>query len=209
MNEPPGARLRVGLTGLTVASTSATWKARTSWSSSTTSSGSRRRAPRCRRCSGGCRRPWAISRPSLRRWASYRSGSPPPRRLVTSVQAIYVRPTTSPIRRPATAFSHLDATVVLSRQIFELGIYPPWIRSRRRRAFWMLQYLGERHYKVAVEVQRICNATRTCRTSSRSWDGRAVRGRQTAGGACPPGAALPVAAVLSSPPSSRASRANT
>src|SRR5207245_2347036 len=56
---------------------------------------------------------------------------------------------------PATAFSHLDATVVLSRQIFELGIYPavdPLASSSR---ILDAQYLGERHYKVAVEVQRI------------------------------------------------------
>src|SRR2546425_970149 len=53
------------------------------------------------------------------------------------------------------AFSHLDATVVLSRQIFELGIYPavdPLASSSR---ILDAQYLGERHYKVAVEVQRI------------------------------------------------------
>src|SRR2546426_517924 len=56
---------------------------------------------------------------------------------------------------PATAFSHLDATVVLSRQIFELGIYPavdPLASSSRIQD---AQYLGERHYTVAVEVQRI------------------------------------------------------
>src|SRR2546429_168286 len=52
-------------------------------------------------------------------------------------------------------FSHLDAPVVLSRQIFELGIYPavdPLASSSR---LLDAQYLGERHYKVAVEVQRI------------------------------------------------------
>jgi len=53
------------------------------------------------------------------------------------------------------SFSHLDATVVLSRQIVELGIYPavdPLASSSR---ILDAQYLGERHYKVAVEVQRI------------------------------------------------------
>jgi len=45
--------------------------------------------------------------------------------------------------------------VVLSRQIFELAFIPRWIPSRRRRASRNAQYLGERHYNVAVEVQRI------------------------------------------------------
>src|SRR5207253_5489298 len=74
---------------------------------------------------------------------------------VTSVQAIYVPADDLTDPAPATAFSHLDATVVLSRQIFELGIYPavdPLASSSR---ILDAQYLGERHYKVAIEVQRI------------------------------------------------------
>src|SRR5437899_1999040 len=74
---------------------------------------------------------------------------------ITSVQAIYVPADDLTDPAPATAFSHLDATVVLSRQIFELGIYPavdPLASSSR---ILDAQYLGERHYKVAVEVQRI------------------------------------------------------
>src|SRR5438445_4699141 len=73
----------------------------------------------------------------------------------TSVHAIYVPADDLTDPAPATAFSHLDATVVLSRQIFELGIYPavdPLASSSR---ILDAQYLGERHYKVAVEVQRI------------------------------------------------------
>src|SRR6266516_3291113 len=73
----------------------------------------------------------------------------------SSVQAIYVPADDLTDPAPATAFSHLDATVVLSRQIFELGIYPavdPLASSSR---ILDAQYLGERHYKVAVEVQRI------------------------------------------------------
>ena len=63
MTEPPGARLRVGLTGLTVAEYFRdAEKARTCCSSSTTSSASRRRARKCRRCSAACRRPSATSR---------------------------------------------------------------------------------------------------------------------------------------------------
>jgi len=57
--------------------------------------------------------------------ASCRSGSPPTKKgSITSVQAIYVPADDLTDPAPATAFSHLDATVVLSRQIFELGIYP-------------------------------------------------------------------------------------
>ena len=56
MNEPPGARLRVGLTGLTLADASGTRRGRTSSSSSTTSSVSPRRVPRCRLCWGVCLR---------------------------------------------------------------------------------------------------------------------------------------------------------
>jgi len=71
------------------------------------------------------------------------------------VQAIYVPADDLTDPAPATAFSHLDATVVLSRQIVELGIYPavdPLASSSR---LLDAQYLGDRHYKVAVEVQRI------------------------------------------------------
>ncbi|HEY6785138.1 MAG TPA: F0F1 ATP synthase subunit beta, partial [Gemmatimonadales bacterium] len=74
---------------------------------------------------------------------------------ITSVQAIYVPADDLTDPAPATAFSHLDATVVLSRQIVELGIYPavdPLASSSR---ILDAQYLGERHYKVATEVQRI------------------------------------------------------
>jgi F-type H+-transporting ATPase subunit beta len=56
---------------------------------------------------------------------------------------------------PATAFAHLDATVVLSRAITELGIYPavdPLASSSR---ILDAQFIGERHYRVANEVQRI------------------------------------------------------
>jgi len=74
---------------------------------------------------------------------------------ITSVQAIYVPADDLTDPAPATAFSHLDATVVLSRQIVELGIYPavdPLASSSR---ILDAQYLGDRHYKVATEVQRI------------------------------------------------------
>jgi F-type H+-transporting ATPase subunit beta len=74
---------------------------------------------------------------------------------ITSVQAIYVPADDITDPAPATAFAHLDATVVLSRAITELGIYPavdPLASSSR---ILDPQYLGERHYRAATEVQRI------------------------------------------------------
>jgi F-type H+-transporting ATPase subunit beta len=74
---------------------------------------------------------------------------------ITSVQAIYVPADDITDPAPATAFAHLDATVVLSRAITELGIYPavdPLASSSR---ILDAQFLGERHYNVATAVQRI------------------------------------------------------
>ena len=83
------------------------------------------------------------------RITSTRNGS------ITSVQAIYVPADDLTDPAPATAFAHLDATVVLSRAITELGIYPavdPLASSSR---ILDAQFIGDRHYKVATEVQRI------------------------------------------------------
>jgi F-type H+-transporting ATPase subunit beta len=74
---------------------------------------------------------------------------------VTSVQAIYVPADDLTDPAPAAAFTHLDAKTVLSRQIAELGIYPavdPLDSSSRVLA---PQYVGEEHYAVAREVQRV------------------------------------------------------
>jgi F-type H+-transporting ATPase subunit beta len=71
------------------------------------------------------------------------------------VQAIYVPADDITDPAPATAFAHLDATVVLSRAITELGIYPavdPLASSSR---LLDPQFLGERHYRAATDVQRI------------------------------------------------------
>ncbi len=74
---------------------------------------------------------------------------------VTSVQAVYVPADDLTDPAPATTFSHLDATTVLSRRIVELGIYPavdPLESSSRMLA---PDVVGQRHYRVAKEVQRI------------------------------------------------------
>ena len=76
MNEPPGNRLRVGLTGLTWPKNSV-MKAVTFFSSSTISIALRLLVLRCQHSSGACRLPWVTSRHSLKKWVSCRSESPP------------------------------------------------------------------------------------------------------------------------------------
>ena len=73
---------------------------------------------------------------------------------ITSVQAIYVPADDLTDPAPATAFSHLDATVVLSRDIAALGIYPAVDPLDSSSRILDAQYIGERHYKVATQVQQ-------------------------------------------------------
>jgi len=156
MNEPPGARLRVGLTGLTVAE----YFRDTEGTDVLvfidnifrfTQAGSEVSALLGRMPSAvGYQPTLATEMGDLQeRITSTRSGS------ITSVQAIYVPADDITDPAPATAFAHLDATVVLSRAITELGIYPavdPLASSSR---ILDPQFIGERHYRVATEVQRI------------------------------------------------------
>jgi F-type H+-transporting ATPase subunit beta len=72
---------------------------------------------------------------------------------ITSVQAIYVPADDLTDPAPATAFAHLDATTVLSRQIAELGIYPAVDPLDSTSRILDPQVVGEEHYKVAREVQ--------------------------------------------------------
>jgi F-type H+-transporting ATPase subunit beta len=74
---------------------------------------------------------------------------------ITSVQAIYVPADDLTDPAPATAFAHLDATVVLSRAIAELGIYPAVDPLDSSSRILDPQYVGQRHYDVAIGVQRI------------------------------------------------------
>ena len=71
------------------------------------------------------------------------------------MQAIYVPADDITDPAPATAFAHLDATVVLSRAITELGIYPAVDPLASTSRILDAQYLGQRHYNVATSVQRI------------------------------------------------------
>lgn len=74
---------------------------------------------------------------------------------VTSVQAIYVPADDITDPAPATTFSHLDSTIVLSRQLTELGIYPAVDPLESTSTALDPNIVGEEHYKVAREVQRI------------------------------------------------------
>ncbi len=156
MNEPPGARLRVGLSGLTVAEY---FRDREHADVLVfidnifrfTQAGSEVSALLGRMPSAvGYQPTLATEMGDLQeRITSTRDGS------ITSVQAIYVPADDITDPAPATAFAHLDATVVLSRAITELGIYPavdPLASSSR---ILDPQYLGARHYKVATDVQKI------------------------------------------------------
>lgn len=74
---------------------------------------------------------------------------------ITSVQAIYVPADDLTDPAPATTFAHLDATTVLSRQISELGIYPAVDPLDSTSRILDPKVVGEEHYTVALEVQRI------------------------------------------------------
>ncbi|MHC4848320.1 MAG: ATP synthase beta subunit C-terminal domain-containing protein, partial [Planctomycetota bacterium] len=74
---------------------------------------------------------------------------------VTSVQAIYVPADDLTDPAPATAFSHLDAKTVLSRQIAELGIYPAVDPLDSSSRVLSPEYVGEEHYQCALDVQTI------------------------------------------------------
>ena len=74
---------------------------------------------------------------------------------ITSVQAIYVPADDLTDPAPATAFAHLDATTVLSRQIVDMGIYPAVDPLASTSRILAPDIVGEEHYRVAREVQRI------------------------------------------------------
>ena len=74
---------------------------------------------------------------------------------VTSVQAIYVPADDITDPAPATTFSHLDSTIVLSRELASLGIYPAVDPLASRSAALDPRIVGDEHYQIAREVQRI------------------------------------------------------
>jgi F-type H+-transporting ATPase subunit beta len=74
---------------------------------------------------------------------------------ITAVQCVYVPADDLTDPAPATTFAHLDGTVVLSRQIVELGIYPAVDPLDSTSRILDAAYIGEEHYRVAREVQQI------------------------------------------------------
>lgn len=155
MNEPPGARLRVGLSGLTIAE------------------GFRDKGSDVllfidnifRFTQAGAevsallgRLPSAVGyQPNLaqemgalqERITSTREGS------ITSVQAVYVPADDLTDPAPATTFAHLDSTIVLNRALTEIGIYPAVDPLDSSSTILNPEIVGEDHYNVAREVQRV------------------------------------------------------
>ncbi|MCP4131886.1 MAG: F0F1 ATP synthase subunit beta [bacterium] len=156
MNEPPGARLRVALTALTMCE-----YFRDSGGKDVllfvdnvfrfTQAGSEVSALLGRMPSAVGYQPTLASEMGYlqERITSTKSGS------ITSVQAVYVPADDLTDPAPATAFIHLDANTVLSRQIAEKGIYPAVDPIDSSSRLLSPEYVGDEHYNVAMEVKRI------------------------------------------------------
>ncbi len=156
MNEPPGARLRVGLTGLTIAEYFRDVEERDVLLFIDnifrfTQAGSEVSALLGRMPSAVGYQPNLASEMGelQERITSTDKGS------ITSVQAIYVPADDLTDPAPATAFAHLDATTVLSRQISELGIYPAVDPLDSTSRILEPGILGHEHYNVATQVKEI------------------------------------------------------
>ena len=156
MNEPPGARARVGLTGLTVAEYFRDKEGQDVLFFMDnifrfTQAGSEVSALLGRIPSAvGYQPTLATDMGNLQeRITTTSKGS------ITSVQAIYVPADDLTDPSPATSFSHLDATTVLSRQIAELGIYPAVDPLDSTSRMMDPRVIGEEHYAVARRVQEV------------------------------------------------------
>src|SRR6476620_2917283 len=154
MNEPPGARARVGLTGLTVSEYFRDQGQDVLFFVDNifrfTQAGSEVSALLGRMPSAvGYQPTLATDMGALQeRITSTKKGS------ITSVQAIYVPADDLTDPAPATTFAHLDATTVLSRAISELGIYPAVDPLDSTSTMLDPKIVGEEHYAVARGVQR-------------------------------------------------------
>ena len=156
MNEPPGARMRVGLTGLTMAEN---FRDRSGKDVLLfidnifrfTQAGSEVSALLGRMPSAVGYQPTLQTEMGAlqERITSTKKGS------ITSVQAVYVPADDLTDPAPATTFAHLDATTVLSRSIVELGIYPAVDPLESTSRILDPRVVGEEHYKVARGVQEI------------------------------------------------------
>ncbi len=156
MNEPPGARMRVGLSGLTMAEY---FRDREGQDVLLfidnifrfTQAGSEVSALLGRMPSAVGYQPTLANEMGAlqERITSTKKGS------ITSVQAVYVPADDLTDPAPATTFAHLDATTVLSRNIASQGIYPAVDPLESTSRLLSPDTLGEEHYKVSREVQRI------------------------------------------------------
>ena len=156
MNEPPGARMRVGLSGLTMAE-----YFRDQENQDVllfidnifrfTQAGSEVSALLGRMPSAVGYQPTLATEMGLlqERITSTKKGS------ITSIQAVYVPADDLTDPAPATTFAHLDATTVLSRNIASQGIYPAVDPLESTSRILSAEVVGEEHYQVAREVQRI------------------------------------------------------
>ncbi|NLW53003.1 MAG: F0F1 ATP synthase subunit beta [Tissierellia bacterium] len=156
MNEPPGARMRVALTGLTMAEYFRDQQKQDVLLFIDnifrfTQAGSEVSALLGRMPSAvGYQPTLATEMGALQeRITSTRNGS------ITSVQAVYVPADDLTDPAPATTFAHLDATTVLSRQISELGIYPAVDPLDSTSRILSEEVVGKKHYEVARRVQEI------------------------------------------------------
>jgi len=156
MNEPPGARLRIALSGLTMAEYFREEKGQDVLLFIDNIFRFVQAGSEVSALLG--RMPSAVGyQPSLgtemgelqERITSTRKGS------ITSVQAIYVPADDITDPAPATTFTHLDATTVLSRQIAELGIYPAVDPLDSTSRLMDPRILGDEHYQIARAIQRI------------------------------------------------------
>ncbi len=157
MNEPPGARAKVALTGLTIAESFRDLDGGQDVLFFIdnifrfTQAGSEVSATLGRIPSAVGYQPTLATDMGMlqERITSTKHGS------ITSVQAIYVPADDLTDPAPATSFTHLDATTVLSRQIAELGIYPAVDPLDSTSQMLDPEIVGDKHYNIAREVQRI------------------------------------------------------
>ena len=156
MNEPPGARMRVGLTGLTMAENFRDEQGKDVLLFIDnifrfTQAGSEVSALLGRMPSAVGYQPTLQTEMGAlqERITSTKNGS------ITSVQAVYVPADDLTDPAPATTFAHLDATTVLSRSIVELGIYPAVDPLESTSRILDPRIVGEEHYQVARGVQEI------------------------------------------------------
>jgi F-type H+-transporting ATPase subunit beta len=155
MNEPPGARLRVGLSGLTIAEGFRDEGKDVLLFIDNifrfTQAGSEVSALLGRLPSAvGYQPNLAQEMGALQeRITSTKKGS------ITSVQAIYVPADDLTDPAPATTFAHLDSTIVLSRALTELGLYPAVDPLDSSSTILDAEIVGEEHYNVAREIQRV------------------------------------------------------